>query len=67
MLEPGDGEAIRQAALRALREDLAVAECQAFYLINAPDRVTALRRQIAYVEKMVFVELGADGLPGRRW
>jgi len=66
MLAPGDGEAIRQAALRALREDLAEAECQAFYLINAPDRITDLRRQIAYVEKMVFVQLGENGLLGCR-
>lgn len=65
MMTAGDGEAIRKAALRALREDLAVAESQSFYF-GRGDEIERLKRQIAYAEKMVFLELGGDGVPVRR-
>jgi hypothetical protein len=61
MLIAGDGEAIRAAALRALREDLTEAARQAYYSGDT-DKIESIKRQIDYVEKMVFLELSMDGL-----
>lgn len=56
-----DWEAIRQAALRSLHEDLAMAAHMA--LLRLYDNTEIIKRRIALVQKMVFVTLDANNKP----
>lgn len=51
MLVPSDGDEIRKAALRALREDLATVEHHVMLGFSDDGRLERLRRIIAKLEK----------------